>query len=77
MSEFKIEKGIPISSAGGHRAKKYPFLEMTVGDSVFIHAKITDLSGSVWWAQHKLGGKFSKRSVTENGVKGVRVWRIE
>ena len=76
MSEFKIEKDVAIPGARG-RIEKYPFRRMVIGDSVFM-ADITraNLAGSLQWAGIKLGAKFVTREVTENEVKGVRVWRI-
>lgn len=71
---IKIEKGIPIPpGAGGWR--KYPLGEMEIGDSFFAPGrKAGDISGG--FAYHK-GKKFSARTCAENGVDGVRVWRIK
>lgn len=68
--EIKIDKDIPIPV--GPMGSKYPLGKLEVGDSFFIEGQKT-LSGV--FGQHK-PKKFSVRTVTENGVKGVRVWRV-
>lgn len=76
---FKIESGIPVPkpvNTGG--SSKYPFSEMEVGDSFFAPWKGYHI---IWAlarrAPQKYGIKLTTRAVTENGVQGVRVWRIE
>ena len=69
---FKIEKGIPLSSAKSHR--KYPFAEMDVGDSVFIDGgESTNIANRYMYLKPK---KFSVRKAEKEGVSGVRVWRV-
>ena len=74
---FKIEDDVPLPDDGGTRfQRKYPFLEMKVGQSVFIptlHA--SQLAGAIAYAQHRLGGtaKFVRRSLEG----GTRVWRVK
>ena len=46
--------------------------EMNIGDSYF-DAKYSPTRIST--AKKNLGYKFSTRTVTENGVTGIRVWR--
>lgn len=76
MSEFKIESGVPLA-AKSERKTKYPWRGMEVGDSFFIpEAKQTSVSSCAASATRSLGIKLATRSVTENGVAGVRVWRI-
>lgn len=51
---------------------------MGVGDSLFIPGlRITSVQSSLAYAKWKLGFKFTSRTVVDDGVKGVRVWRIE
>lgn len=78
MSEFKIEKGIPVASDGRERQHKYPFAEMEVGDSFFVdnvqsgdktYVSISSASRGYGYRHNK---KFKQRS--ENN--GVRIWRI-
>ena len=87
MSEFKIEKGIPIppkAQRGGNSAGRlgiYPWKEMEVGDSFFIpagsrgEARVIQLRvGSAaknQWTNHG-------RVITTRTMEGgVRVWRVE
>lgn len=77
-SEFKIEKGIPIPRSAHHR--KYPFANMSVGDSVFIpRGKWSDLAAAVTGICSAVRSyrdmKFTTRRDVEND--GVRVWRVE
>lgn len=54
---------------------KYPLKDMEIGDSFFAPGrKSNSVSASIARAYPK---KFTRREVTENGVVGVRVWRIE
>lgn len=74
MSEFKIEKNIPVpcnkSKRGGY---KYPFNIMEVGDSFLVENRtMKKMSSIVHYAQKSTGFKFMSRS----GDGGVRVWRI-
>ena len=71
---MKIEKNIPVpESRGGGR--KYPFSEMSVGDSIFFEGANSEgveynaakVSGLRW------GWKFRARSVDG----GLRIWRVE
>ena len=75
MSEFKVEKGIPIQSWG----TSYPWDEMEVGDSFFAEGKkINVLTSAVSSRRKKYPEEtYAARTRTENGVKGVRVWRVK
>jgi hypothetical protein len=70
--EFKIDKNIPIPNSG----KKYAVLDVLEnGDSCFFPgAEIGATGGNFACRRPK---KFSARTLIEDGVKGVRVWRIE
>ena len=76
--EIKIETGIPIPKQKG--TSKYPFQSMKIGDSFFVpNIHVSALSGSMINARNSMNApkaKWITRTVTENGVKGVRVWRI-
>ena len=70
---YTIEKGIPIPQR--KIDAKYPFREMQVGDSFF-----TSGTPASYFSLHirlLRPKKFSCRTVVENGVKGLRIWRIE
>ena len=67
---IKIDKNVPMPSAG-----KYPFGDMDVGDSFFVAGKTAaQMGGTMHFRKPK---KFTTRTVTENGVKGIRIWRVE
>ncbi len=71
---IKIDKGIPVPRSwhGG-----YPIGQLEVGDSFFAPGRTPNsFCGSKQWQQTK-GRKFACRTVTENGVKGTRMWRIK
>ena len=71
--EIKVEKGIPIPPTSNRG--KYPWLQMEVGDSFFAPGRKTSQIGSCY--NRIVGKTFRSRTRIENGVKGVRVWRIE
>lgn len=68
---IEITKGLPTPR--GRRAK-YPFREMEVGDSFF--APGSSVIGIHGCARRHRPMKFTCRSLVENGVAGIRVWRI-
>lgn len=71
--ELKIDKGVPMPKPAWGKLSEL-CKSMEVGDSVFFPGRS---SGSLAGSLVRFGYKFAKRTVTENGVKGVRVWRIE
>lgn len=56
---------------------KYPFKDMLAGDSVFLAGITTKskeyLSAMTYGARHDK--QFCARTVEENGIKGLRIWR--
>lgn len=72
---YEIEKDIPLPVQRNPRTK-YAFLgQMEKGESVFMpDLKIGTLPSLVVVYRPK---RFTGRTVTEQDVKGVRVWRIE
>lgn len=71
-----IDKNIPLPPI--RRKNKYPWGNMNVGDSVFVPGKevrILRPTYSTWGSRH--GKRFVGQNLEENGVKGIRVWRIE
>ena len=82
--EIKIDKGVPVPAAFTAK-EKFPWLQMSVGDSFFApnyaQAKHLRKNGekplSVTFPRTKVpGSKWVTRTVTENGIRGVRVWRV-
>lgn len=72
-----IENTIPIPHP--YRGpSKYPFPYMNVGDSFFIASPRTTVQNAAktWRLNNDRSIRFVLRSMTENGVEGVRVWRV-
>lgn len=81
--EFKIDDGVqlPDRRYNGGRKPKYPFDQMTVGQSFFVPAdgtKKKSVRAAAHGANKRSDGNrtFVTRSTTENGVEGIRVWRV-
>jgi hypothetical protein len=70
MSEFRIEKGVPMPSAGSNK-KKYFFDLMEVGDSVFL----ADTPRNAIAPNLRIHRPMRFAIRAQNG--GLRVWRIE
>jgi hypothetical protein len=80
---YMITNTVPVPKAkkrGGGRNPKYPFMQMTRGDSFFAPGlgKRT-VYGAAYYVMKKTGGKtkFKVMEVNENGVSGTRVWRVK
>jgi hypothetical protein len=87
--EYAVDKNIPVPAEmswdrNGGSSKhciRYPFSKMDVTDSFFIaggdhtHERYTIKSNVLAYARRH-GVKFATRSVEENGVRGLRIWRI-
>lgn len=72
MSEFKIEKGIPLPRRSAAN-KKYDFGAMKIGDSMLCAGvEPKEVRGVAHAAGKREGMKFATRTVEG----GVRVWRI-
>jgi hypothetical protein len=76
---IQIDKGVPVPEPKGPRAR-YPLKYMEVGDSFFVPdtaAKINPVRRAASWATKTYAPKrFTARTVTESGIRGVRVWRF-
>ena len=77
MKDPRIESHIPIPQAGHNKQRNYPFRDMLVGDSIFYDYEYTRKVASMCsYHSQRYGMKFLIQRVKENGVEGVRVWRI-
>jgi hypothetical protein len=75
---LKIEKDIPVPQLMTKPVSGL-YHKMEVGDSIFIPKGARDIGvlrayASGW--KKATGFSFSTRKVTENGVVGVRIWRV-
>ena len=88
---IQIQQSVPVPTTGWKgaplpnypKSNEYPWSEMSEGDSFFVPVPeggdvvrlMNRITGS---ARNKLGPKAaSARCVMENGLIGVRVWRIK
>ena len=58
-----------------HGNTKYPFSDMAVDQSFFVPGPNPPIRNSASNFSKKSGMKFACRVVTEDGVRGIRVWR--
>lgn len=74
---FQIDKNVPAPLSGRNRL--YPWGELEPGDSFFVPGRTTrNIGGAIGQARNRYPDwEIVARTVTENGVKGVRVWRVE
>lgn len=77
-----IEKGIPIPQRGASKYRE-TLEQMEVGDSIFFGGFTTMGTKGPYNAamlfQSEQGGKvaFRGRTVVEDDIRGVRIWRIK
>ena len=88
---FTVESGVamPMQNTSGlqPRRRKFPIMDMEVGDSFFAGGYTLTKGGTIpahfkfmrasSFAKHRPGTKWAMRTVTEAGVLGVRVWRVK
>jgi hypothetical protein len=74
MSEYKIEKGIPLPVRHNHKGYVDALLRLQGGDSVLLPTKISNISSLAYHIRKK---NPSLRFVTRTVDGGTRVWRIE
>lgn len=79
MSEFKIEKGIPLPPRRStHAARdKYGFTRMEVGDSIFFADAKPSAIRNVAYTASKDGARMGRKFATRTVEGGVRVWRVK
>jgi hypothetical protein len=82
--QFVIEKNVPLPKSNRGRGNtRYPFGRMDIGDSFFIaapeNATATQqrISSAATHFAARHACRFTTREVMEDGVIGVRIWRIE
>ena len=73
-----VQSGIPIPPVSRTRASIYPWSTMSDGDSFFVPQKTKkQFTSTAGTAGKRYGFKTRVAEVQENGVSGVRVWRVE
>jgi hypothetical protein len=77
MTSIAIDKGVPLPRPAGH-----PFSQMKPGESCFFPFKIGNrsevlrLRTKTRLSALNANASVVTRIVEENGIKGLRVWRI-
>ena len=87
MSDFAVESGIEIPARTRKATTRYPWTEMSTGDSFFVPyptdatpgdktklMRAAGSAGSQWTKSHRPTHTVSSRNVESNGVDGFRVW---
>lgn len=88
VAGVKIDKGVALPTSGGGRTKSFlwPWHQMKKGDSFFASGYIQQpnqrtngerLLGIGYPKRNIPDSEWTTRMVTENGVRGVRVWRVK
>lgn len=72
---IKVDKNVPLPPPAAQRVK-YPLGDLQPGDSFFVPGKRSNHMGPVLARRRRAGWKLTVRNVTEDGVDGVRVWRL-
>jgi hypothetical protein len=73
-STVKVDRKVPISKSKRIKRKRYPWLEMEVGDSFLVRElSFHSVRLTVMYASRRFGLTFVARQTEE----GVRVWRSE
>jgi hypothetical protein len=76
MSDYKIEKKVPIPNKLYTKQPKWPFREMEIGDSfVLPESEVKNARSSAYQLHIRTGLKFIIRLNRDNGE--YRCWRIE
>jgi len=70
---YKIDKNIP--SPTEHHSTKYPWMDMEIGDSIFVEGE-TGIGPAADSARH-WGRNNKKRLCSRIEGTGVRIWRVE
>lgn len=74
---FTIQRNIPFPTR--IRGSKYPVQKLNVGESFFVskeEAKQATVSACCKRMANRSNFKITIRRVDEDGVEGVRVWRV-
>jgi hypothetical protein len=70
---MQIDTSVPMPIS--KRSRKYPFLDMSVGDSVYFEEE--DINGKAYRAAMSTGTRHGLRFVARRENNGLRIWRSE
>jgi hypothetical protein len=75
MTNFEFNVPVPERKKGVVGSDKHGVVNFPIGGSIFFqNIKANKIYSCV--VQKNPGGKFTSRNVTEDGIKGVRIWRL-
>jgi hypothetical protein len=78
VSGFVVDSNITLPNHKSPFKKRYPISQLQVGESLFVaDVKINNIYNTVKYWADKLGAKFTVRTLEEDGIRGVRVWRMK
>lgn len=69
---FKVEKNVPLPKGVERRSTKWPFADMSIGESVLVPADSAKVGRSV---VHQVSKKRGLKFVSRTVDGGVRFWR--
>lgn len=79
--DYEVESGVEIPEREWFKERKYPFGDLEKGQSFFVPLKdlkhAQQLRGAAAHFARRHGIKFTVRKRTEEGVEGLRCWRVE
>jgi len=70
---MKIETDVPVPVST--RSRKYPFLDMAIGDSVVFEGE--EVNGKAYRAAMSTGTRHEMRFVARREGEALRIWRAE
>ena len=70
---MEIEKNIPVPQST--RARKWPFLDMEVGDSIYFAGE--EVNGRAYRAAASTGMRHNRKYISRREDNGLRIWRKE
>ena len=65
---------VPLPPAARGRQSEFPFRNMDNGESFFVPNRTKPLPITDW--RDATGFRFATRQMVEDGVKGIRCWRV-
>ncbi len=71
-----VDHDVPLPKHFRGPIPKYPWRKMEVGDSFFVPEPQSRVCAAAQSYEKTHGTKYRTAKITENGVYGVRVWRL-
>lgn len=73
---MRIDTDIPVPAYGGRR-QSYPWRQMRIGDSISVPIEMASRAAIAAASDSRRHGvKYMRRTVIEDGVKVLRIWRV-